>query len=113
MDFFEHICEGLKRIVPRFFSFFKKLFMTGFIYSVFNLIPIIIITVCVILAKLFYGFGLDKETLLLIAKILYTAGQIIPVSWFLGAVKDDDEEEVSIDLCFAICIMVISYIWII
>ncbi len=110
MEYFECFKEGLKLIPPRLFRFIKKLFCNIFFYGFFIAIPLLISLGGMFLVKV---VSQNVEAATLTLQILFTIGQIIPLSMSLCASEKDliKSDEGSAELCFAICVFVIAYTW--
>ena len=102
--------KGLMEIPSCLFRFIKKLFASIWFYSYISLIPMLIAFVIMFLLK---EFTENSDVATLTFKILATIGQIIPLSFSLyisewELIKTDED---SAELCFAICAIVITALW--
>ena len=110
MEYYEAFKEGLKLVPSRLFRFIKKLYGAGFLYSIGLVIPVIISLVGMFLVKV---VSQNVEAASLTMKILFTIGQIVPLSISLHVSENEliNTDENSAELCYAICVSFIVYIW--
>lgn len=100
---------GLGLIPSRLFLFIKKLLATLVFYAWISMIPMLIAFAAMHLVKTF-----APNAAAIVFKILGTIGQIIPLSssLYLSECEFIDTDEDSAELCFAICAIVITALWI-
>lgn len=110
MEYYEAFKEGFKLIPSRLFRFIKKLFCVGFFYGIGLVIPAIISLVGMFLVKV---VSQNVETASLTFKVLFTIGQIVPLSISLHVSENEliNTDEDSAELCYAICVSFIVCIW--
>jgi hypothetical protein len=108
--FFEALKMGLGLIPSRLLRFIKKIFVNLWFYAYISLIPILIAFVGMYLVK---TFTQNTNAAGIVFKILATIGQIIPLSFslYISEYELIATDEDSAELCFAICAVVISALW--
>lgn len=111
MKYYYAFKEGLRLIFRNFISFFKKMYVLSFVYGLALTIPTLI--ALPILLGLSIIPGIDITVSSLIFKIVFTAGQIIPLSIYLYVAENEltQTNEDAPELCFALCAAVITWIW--
>ena len=102
--------KGLKEIPSCLFNFIKKLLANGWFYFVISLIPLLI---SLIAMSIVVEVTHNHSAAAMVFKIISTIGQIIPLSMslYISEWELTDTNENSSEMCFAICIAVIAYIW--
>ena len=110
MEYYEAFKEGLKLIPSRLFRFIKKLCCVGFFYGLVLVIPAVISLGIMSLVKV---VSQNVEAASLTFKILFTIGQVVPLSISLHLSENEliNTDEDSAELCYAICVSFIVYIW--
>ena len=106
--FFEALKIGLGSIPSLLFRFIKKLFVILWFYAYMSIIPLAIAFVVMYFVKTF-----APNAAVIVFKILATIGQIIPLSFSLYSSEYElvHTDEDSAELCFAICAVVITALW--
>lgn len=111
MDYFYAFKEGLRLILRYLWSFIKKLSVIAFLYGLPMVIPCIVSLLLLWVLSLIPGISTDIE--LIIFKIIFTVGQIIPLSIYLYCSENELKEanEDAPELCFACCAAIITWVW--
>ena len=102
--------KGIKEIPLCLFNFIKKLFVNGWVYGMFLLIPLLIALVTMSIVEALTHNHSAAST---VFKIISTIGQIIPLSMslYISGWELTETNENSSEICFAICVAVIAYLW--
>ena len=110
MDYYFAFIDGLK-LLPRYlFNFLKKLIGVSFVYGIAMGIPLIFSLLIFWLLSIIPGIDLNAAGL--VFKIIASVGQIIPLSIYLSTAEDlAKTQEDAPELCFAVCVTVIMWIW--
>lgn len=110
-EYWDAFKEGLKLVPSRLFRFLKKLVGNLFIYGLILIIPLIIALGIMFLVKILTQ---DTDISTMAFKIFATIGQIIPLAISLHVSENEliATNEDSAELCFAICVVIIGWIWI-
>ena len=108
--FLETLKMGLELILSCLFRSIKKLIVNLWFYFYISLIPMLIALVGMYLVK---TFTQNTNAAGIVFKILATIGQIIPLSFslYISEYELIATDEDSAELCFAICAVVISVLW--
>lgn len=105
-----YFIEGIKKIPLHLGKFIKKILSTVFVYAYSSILPI---AFALLVHWILSLTDIPSEISSIIFKILSTIGQIIPLSVALYSSDEEFERtnnEFS-DLCFAVCIAAIVWIW--
>lgn len=108
-EYYFAFCEGLKLIPRHLANFLKKMGCIIFIYGIAMAIPLLVAAPIGWLLTL-----ISRDVAWIVFKIIFTVGQIIPVSIYLHAAEDglSKTDEDSPELCFAFCAAVITWVWV-
>lgn len=103
--------EGLKLLPKYLLKFLKKLYCILFIYGFTMAIPLLVAAPIGWLLSIIPGVG---SAAWIVFKIIFTVGQIIPLSIYLHVAEDELQktDEDAPELCFAFCAAVITLVWV-
>ena len=106
----EVLKKGLEAIPHCLLNFAKKLAVNAAFYIVGVSVPLLVAL------PVLYIVGVtthNHSAALLVFKIIFTIGQIIPlsVSLYISEWELTNTNENSSELCFAVCATVIAYVW--
>ena len=112
ITFLKALKIGLKLIPSRLFRFIKKLLSVLVFYGWISLVPMLIAFIGM---QLVMTFSKNTNIANIVFKILATIGQILPLSFtlYLSEYEFIETDEDSAELCFAICALVITALWLI
>ena len=102
------IKEGLKSLPSGLWDFFKKVIVFSFFYG---RLSFVVAVFSLGLLQLLKALCVPLDICIVIAKVVFTVGQIIPAASYIGVINEDPNCEGSTDICFSGWIIISIWFW--